>query len=671
MATHDFYQRVSALSRSQRAALTQQLRELNSHQQSAVFESAAQSPQRLVAYVVPHAGDTVTDVATLQNSLKAKLPHYMVPAAIVPLAALPRTANGKVDTQALPAPAFEVASSDHVVAPRTPTETILTEIWQTVLGLDAVGIHDNFFELGGDSILSIQIVSQAREVGLRLAPNQLFEQPTIAELAAVVNRAPEIAATQSPLSGPVPLTPIQHWFFEQAMEAPQHWHQAMLVELPDEVSVDAVENAIATLWNHHDALRLSFSQTATSWQQVNAEAGNPPPLTHIDLSHLNADAQIKAVAQHGSTLHREMHLATGGLMRAAYLTRDNHQPNWLLISLHHLVVDAVSWQILHSDLATLLGSPHQPGQLPAKTTAFQDWAKTLVDQAAVRQSEAAFWFEQVESPTIRLPRDTSDTPIPTEATVDTVTTALDTTDTKALLQSVPAIYNTQINDVLLTALAQTLLQWADAVSGNVRVEVEAHGREAIADDVDVSRTVGWFTTTYPVRLQLSDRTDCAAALKSVKEQLRQIPNRGIGHGMLRYLGDEPTRQRLAQTPPSEILFNYLGQRDLTHTDSRIRIISDIDIGPLRDPRNRRSYLLEMNAWVANGQLQLTWRYDTQIYRSDTLQTFANGYLSALKTIIAHCTSTVSSSFTPSDFPDADLSQAELDDFIGQLTQEAP
>ncbi|NEZ64777.1 hypothetical protein D0962_18625 [Leptolyngbyaceae cyanobacterium CCMR0082] len=633
-------QRVMKLSPSQRVALAQQL----SH-----------SPQRLVAYVVPKTNGDSLNPSALKDFLKSKLPNYMVPAAIVPLETLPRTANGKVDLNALPEP--KIATSNAGETPRNAIEETLAQIWQDLLRLNAVGIHDNFFELGGDSILSIQIVSRAREAGLRLAPNQLFEQPTIAELAAVVNITPEVAATQDVVTGEVPLTPIQQWFFEQEMESAHHWHQAMLVEVPDGVNSEMVEGAIATLWTHHDALRLTFPN-----QQINADASSPPQLVQIDLTHLSESDQVQAIADHGTKLHKDVNLAAGGLMRTALFMRDTTQPDWLLLSLHHLVVDAVSWQILLGDLSTLLGGT---AQLPEKTTSFKTWSETL--RAATQQAKADFWLTQVEESPIQLRRDYDDTTLSIEGTTQTVSVSLSEEDTQTLLQTVPAVYNTQINDALLTALAQTLLQWVGTTSGTVRVEVEAHGREQMTPEIDVSRTVGWFTTTYPVNLQVRNTKDCIESLKSVKEQLRQIPDRGIGYGMLRHLGNETIRQKLAQASDSEVLFNYLGQQDLS--SAGLQVIQDIDVGTLRDPRNRRGYLLEINAWVANGQLQVNWRYDTKIHRSDTLETLANQYRSALKSLIVQCSDTDIGGFTPSDFPDAEFNQTELDDFIGQLTGE--
>ena len=664
----ELYQRVAALSLRQRKLLTARLRQLKVDKLQEQSHESPPHPQSLVAYVVPHSNVSNLDTSKLRDYLKTKLPHYMIPAAIVPLETLPRNANGKIDTLALPEPQIAIAPPDISSRPRTPTEKSLAQIWQDVLGLDLVGIDDNFFELGGDSILSIQIVSKAREVGLQLAPNLLFEQPTIAELAKVVNSIPEVKATQTTVIGSVPLTPIQHWFFEQGMVAPHHWNQGILVELPLEVDRAQVEKAIATLWTHHDALRLSFSYDSTGWQQVDRDADKLPSLMQIDLSHLREPEQIKAIEENGSDLHASLNLAEGRLMRGIFFNRGVDRPCLLLISLHHLVVDAVSWQILVGDLAKLLLHQEKPVQLPAKTTSFKRWAEILSDRVKARQSEVNFWFDLVESPSLRLPRDYADPSTSTEATAKTVTVLLDETNTQALLQKVPATYNTQINDVLLTALAQTLLQWVDLPTGNIRLDLEAHGRESIEPDLDLSRTVGWLTVVYPVKLEIGDRHDSVAALKSIKEQLRQIKERGIDYGILRYLSDEPTRHRLSQAMSSEILFNYLGQPERSTVADRIKIVRDIPIGRLRNPDNRRNYLLEINAWIAGEKLQLNWIYDTKIYRSTTILELTNSYLNILKSLINQCNLSDFSGFTPSDFPDADLNQSELDEFITRLTQ---
>ncbi|MEO0769120.1 MAG: condensation domain-containing protein [Cyanobacteria bacterium J06649_4] len=639
-------QRVAALSEQQRAILAQKLQALQDSDVSAQVEgntkqSEKQSerkgekqserptgnPQRLVAYIVSncsqpdHQSSYQSSHQSIRATLKKKLPAYMVPSAIVSLPSLPRLANGKIDVRALPEPdmALSSASADATTEPRNPVEKRLCQIWQTVLGVQSVGIHDNFFELGGDSILSIQIVSQARESGLRLAPNQLFDQPTVAELAAAVNLTPEVAVSQETITGPVPLTPIQHWFFSQDMVAPQHWHQAMLLALPSTASsavgMQLVKDAIATLWQHHDALRLRFiptevkdatdcqttSRTGSSvrWQQMNAAADMAPIVEKVNLSGLDAEQQQRAIATHGEHLHASVNLQKGNLFRAVHFTQGIDQPSWLLISSHHLAVDAVSWQILEEDVRSLLSPLAQSSvqsasdrvrQLPKKTTSFKAWAELLAAQAQSHRSELPFWLAQLEQSQSHLPRDFSSEKseaVLTEGTAKTITVALDPDSTSALLKTVPAAYSTQINDILLTGLAQTLLEWIEHSSGkaleSICIDVEAHGREQFIEDIDISRTVGWFTTTYPICLQLQAPEQSGIAIKSVKEQLRQIPKRGIGYGLLRYLSDEPTRNRLANAHSSEVLFNYLGQRkaselnvDQQHENNAIRLIEDVD-----------------------------------------------------------------------------------------------
>ncbi|MEO1619995.1 MAG: alpha/beta fold hydrolase [Cyanobacteria bacterium J06632_3] len=731
----DWRKRVAALSTAQKRELAQRLQQLGTSRRS-----DASQRQKLVAYVVTHP-ETQTDPKTLTRAIKDKLPAYMVPSSVMVLPSLPRTANGKIDVRALPTAEAMLSRSDaksrttsgasddfsdKFSPPRTPTEEKLCEIWCKVLGINAVGIHDNFFELGGDSILSIQIVSQAREAGLRLAPNQLFEQPTVAELAAAVNLTPEVSISQDLVTGPVPLTPIQHWFFELGMVAPQHWHQAMLLSLPAGASsvagMQLVQKAIATLWRHHDVLRLRFiadDGPDAMPTQLNATADTPPKVVNVNLSTLDADEQQRAVAMHGQRLHASVNLEEGNLFQAAHFLLGENKPSWLLLSLHHLAVDAVSWHILEDDLRKLLSPltqndtrpvPQNIGALPAKTTSFKFWAETLVAQAEARKGELAFWLEQLERSQTHLPTDIEQDPLTpaNEGTAQTVSVVLDTENTQALLSAVPKAYRTQVNEILLTALSQTLLEWIARETGeatdSVKIEVEAHGREQLIADIDVSRTVGWFTTTYPICLQLSAPHQLDTSIKSVKEQLRQVPDRGIGYGMLRYLADKPTRQQLAEAPPAEVLFNYLGQHKAaqnknaknkneqneneqnntqSHENHDICLMEGWDVGALRDERNCRDYLLEINAWVTQGQLHCHWSYDTQRYHTDKIARLAERYLTALQALIEHCSATSKVSgkeadkgvgkatgkggFTPSDFPSVAFSQTELDRFLHRLS----
>ena len=708
----ELYRRVASLSERQRNALAKKLQQFAP---SLLETSSRQTSSKLVGYVVAKKDTAELDIAAIRDAIKSKLPSYMVPTALMQLSEMPLSPNGKIDVKALPLPQlqrfqqFQQASDRQTSGeslPETPLAETLLQIWRDVLGVSSIGIHDNFFELGGDSILSIQIVSRSREAGLKLAPNQLFEQPTVAELAAAVNRdvesqnaknqSVEVAAKRSAITGPVPLTPIQHWFFEQEMVAPEHWHQAILVSIPPTVDLAArrglVERAIATLWKHHDALRLCFSPSKNGWQQTHLDVNNAPKPIHKDLSNLASAERYNAIKTYGSKLHAGFDLVAGGALQAMHFTFEEQNPSWLLVSVHHLVVDGVSWRILQRDLQALLTASSSEFVLPDKTTAFKTWAETLVEKTEQRQSELSFWENQLSRPQVNLPQDKIDIKPATEGSSHTATVHLGAEETRKLLRQVPAAYNTQINDLLLAALAKTLLQWsfqrrceagytlADKTEQPfIRLDVESHGREQLASSVDLSRTVGWFTAVYPVALRLPSSDEPGALIKAVKEQLRQVPDRGIGYGMLRYLGCLTIRQRLAQFAPSEVLFNYLGQLDLGQVaqsfevekrENNVHFIKDVELGQLRDPRNRRSYLLEINAWISDGQLHLNWTHDAQRHHPDTISAVACNYLKVLESLIIHC-STVgladeSSRFAPSDFPDVDITAIELDRLVEQL-----
>ncbi|MGK7872112.1 MAG: condensation domain-containing protein [Xenococcaceae cyanobacterium] len=641
--------------------------------------------KRLIAYIVPEATkmgwiegeQSIMDLPELDKSdlrsyLKARLPDYMIPSIFLQLDALPRTPNGKVDPQALPAPDTAVSALETpLVAPRTPIEEILAGIWAEVLGLEEISIHDNFFEVGGDSILSIQIVSRTHEAGLSLMPNQLFEHQTIAELAAVIVPVPVVQAEQELVTGSVPLTPIQHWFFEQHFLDPHHWNQSVLLEVPLNLDFALLEQAVEQLWLHHDALRLSFIQNQIGWEQLNAGEDATISIARLDLSTLSEEEQRLAIEKHGAALQASLNLAEGGLMRLAFFNLGEHRLGRLLIIIHHLAVDSISWRILLEDLETLYNQLRRGDaiQLPPKTSAFKYWAEKLVEYAAsdVLRQESHDWLNLLEAEIVKIPVDNVDNQTNTEASAQTISAYLSIEETRALLKEVPAVYNTQINDVLLTALVQAVSRWAGA--GTLMVDLEGHGREEIVKGIDLSRTVGWFTSFFPVPLSLGNLSHPGTAIKSIKEQLRQIPNRGLGYGLLRYLsGDVNLKAKLEKLPQAEILFKYLEPMDrIVPQSSLFRLTREVD-GASRSPQNRRSHRLEIDAQVVDGQLQLDWTYSWHVHQPATIEKLVQDFMEALRGLIAHCMSPETGGFTPSDFPEADLSQDELDLFIGSLTQ---
>ena len=619
--------------------------------------------RRLVAYAVGRDG-VDPDPGELRLHLKERLPDYMVPSAFVALERIPVTPNGKVDRRALPAPegAAEVKAEGYQ-APRDRVEQVLAELWAKVLRLERVGIHDNYFALGGDSILSIQIIARAAEQGVRILPRHVFTHQTIAELATVATVAAPAEAEQGPVTGEAPLTPVQRWFFAQEHPEPGHWNLGVLFDARRPLDAAVFERAAAAVLDHHDALRMRFVRTPHGWTQRIAEPGGAAPVERIDLSPLAPDARDDAFARHADRLHASLELERGPLVRfGIFDTGDGRQR--VLMAGHHLVVDAVSLSFLVDDLERAYRrlARGEPAALPAKTTSFRRWAQRLAEHAgsdAVR-AEAAFWLAQGGA--APLPVDFG-TAANTEGEAGYVTAALDLEETRALLQDVPPVYATQVNDVLLAGLARAFARWTG--EGALWVDLEGHGREPPFDDVDVSRTAGWFTSIHPLRLEAPNEP--GAALKAVKEQLRAVPEKGIGYGLLRYLGDAETRAALAALRAPDVSFNYLGQMNgAADEDERLLAPAAGDPGRARSPRAPRPHLLAVDAVVEGGRLHVTWTYGARVHARETVERLASGYLEALRELVAHCRDPQAGGYTPSDFALAGLDQGALDELLSQI-----
>jgi amino acid adenylation domain-containing protein/non-ribosomal peptide synthase protein (TIGR01720 family) len=620
----------------------------------------------LAAYIIPEL--TQPSSNELRQFLKSKLPSYMVPASFTFLEALPITPNGKVDRRALPVPEFESDESTGFVSPHTHTQEVLAKIWRDILLLKQVGIHDNFFELGGDSIISMQIIAKANQAGLKLTPKQLFQHQTIAELATVAGIINSVRSEQGLVTGAIPLTPILHWFFEQNLPEPHHFNQSFLLEVPANLQAELLEQALQKLLSHHDALRLRFLQQDGQWQQYNSDASDVS-LGIADLSYLPPAEQLKAIAIRADVAQRTLNLTDGPLMRVVLFNLGN-SPRRLLIVIHHLAVDGISWRILLEDLSKAYKQLEvgKSIQLPAKTTSFKDWAIRLQNYARSQEphSQLDYWLDSMRFPIAPLPVDyaavAQDNIV---ASSQIVSVYLSGEQTRALLQDVPGAYNTQINDVLLTALVQTFTRWTG--SHSLLIDLEGHGREDLFEDVDLSRTVGWFTSIFPVLLKLEPQNDPGEVLKSVKEQLRRIPNRGIDYGIWRYLSsDESDRDQLQAFPKAEVSFNYLGQFDQTQLATLGWKYAQESSGSIHSPKGQRRHLLTVNGLVVEGRLKLEWQYSEHFHSWATVENLANEYIEALKTIIAHCLSPEAGGYTPSDFPEVEFSQEALDELLAEI-----
>jgi amino acid adenylation domain-containing protein/non-ribosomal peptide synthase protein (TIGR01720 family) len=621
--------------------------------------------KRLVAYVVAAEGIPL-DTAALRPFLKQRLPEYAVPSAFVALPALPLTPNGKVDKRALPVP--ELPSAEEHVAPAGPVEETLCRIFAEVLRIPRVGVHDNFFAIGGDSILSIQIVARARTAGITLTPRMLFLHQTIAELAAeAASSAGPAAVEEGPVTGPVPLTPIQRWWLEDDPADAHHFNQAVLLESRDPVDPAALEGAVRAVFAHHDALRLRVSRGEGGWEQRIVPFDGTAPFEHTDLGHLPEADRSAAITSAAERAQASLDLSAGPLMRVLLFTSCAGGGDRLFVVVHHFAVDGVSWRILLDDLwkaYEALRRGEAPA-LPPRTTSIQRWAQRLVEhaQSDAVAAERAYWLSAPRRRVRRLPVDHPGAEN-TEAGVRRAVVSLSPEETETLLRVVPAAYHTQINDVLLAAFAQALSGWTGADA--VLVDLEGHGREDLFEGLDLTRTVGWFTVMYPMVLDLHGCEGPGDALASVKEQLRAVPGHGIGYGLLRYLrGDEALRAELAAMPQAEVSFNYLGQLDQALPESSPLSGARESAGPLHSPRAKRRHAIDVLSNVVGGRLHARFAYAGALHEHATMEKLADRFVEALRAIIEHCASGEAGGPTPSDLLEPGITDDMLD-FMASL-----
>lgn len=634
-----------------------------------VREDQPGHPQMIGYVVCDPQNSTPLDVTQLRKFLSEILPAYMLPAKLITLEQLPLTQHGKVDFKALPQPDQGLDRIQSYSAATTPIQQVLVGLWQELLHLEKVGIDENFFELGGDSILCIQLVARARKQGLVFTSKQVFEAQTIAKLSPLAKTNQQQTTPQTPVTGTVLATPIQNWFFAQDFNDPHHYNQTLLLETKPDFVPPIFSNTLTALCVHHDGLRTRFERQQESWQQIIGEPVEQALFQSLDLAALTPQLQLKILDQVASQTQASLNLEKGPLIRAVFFDFGSRGGRLLLVA-HHLIIDGVSWRILMEDLESGYQQlvRNQTIQFPPKTTAFQTWAQHLYRyaQSLALKKEMTYWNQLAELTYPEVPLDYPGEN--RESSLAELHVELDATTTKALLQDVPSVYNTHINDLLLGAFALAYREWTG--SSKVLLELEGHGRENIFDHLDVTRTLGWFTSLFPICLEVPEdaKVQPGIFIKTIKENLRRTPNNGIGFGLLKYLRNaaDESASPLKHVKP-QISFNYLGRIEEPSNKTTTFTIANEGAGSIRAPKQQRAFILDITCVVHQGQLRMSCGFSKQCHRHSTIQGLLNGFKTALQTLIEHCQQPEAGGFTPSDFSDVSLSQAQLDQLILKLS----
>ncbi|MGO4615822.1 amino acid adenylation domain-containing protein [Nocardia sp. 2TAF39] len=659
----------------------------------------------LVSYVLPAKGTTL-EPAVLTERIGRTLPEYMVPAAIVVLDEIPLTPVGKLDRRALPEPAVDTRAYR---APQNPTEQVIAEVVGDVLGIDRVGLDDDFFALGGDSIVSIQLVSRAKTRGVTFTPRDVFEQRTVAALAEIATLGgPEKTKLEELPGGGVgeiPLTPIMTQFLASGSSY-QRFSQTMALRLPEDIDRETLVGTIAAVFDHHDVLRSRLRRTGSDWtfEALPRGAVDIDALVHrVELAADTDEAELARVGTEAldAALGR-LDPANAAMAQFVWFAFDGARRDVLLIAAHHFVIDGVSWRILIPDFAVAWSQlvAGQPVALPANGTSMRRWAHSLLDAARApeRVAELPFWQQVSATPDPLLGARAFDPEVDTNATVERVQVTLSAEVTDAVLTAIPGLYRGGVNDGLLSALAMAVVRWrGDGSAGatdpeaavghhTVLVKLEGHGREEdVVAGADLSRTVGWFTTAYPVRLDLAsaDLADAFAGgaalgdiVKSIKEQLLEVPDKGLGYGLLRHLNLETSPHlgsaggSRAGSDTAQISFNYLGRMSAGANHEQLAEIGWVpvaDLGQLdvdMDLDMPANATIDINAIVTDGadgpQLGASFAFPTGLLGEEQVQEFADLWVEALTALATHARRPGVGGFTPSDMPLVRVGQTDLE-----------
>lgn len=600
----------------------------------------------LNAYVVSKKEITESE---MKEWLLKFLPKYMIPTNFVFMDKLPLTLNGKVNYALLPK--LEIIERKFIKY-ETLAEKELVKVVEEILGVENISINDNYYQLGGDSIKAIQISSKLKNLGLNIKVKDILAYDSIGEIAAAIEKNEEmVSISQEESQGEIENTPIIEWFFNEKFENENLYNQYVLLEYNEILDANKVIKAINKLVKHHDALRVNYNRKSKKLHYNDKHLNAMEAFTYINLKKFHYDEQSRKIKNLIENANVNFDIENSILFNVTMFELDEKK-QVLLFTAHHLVVDGVSWRVILNDFVTLLNQLEKGDEisLPMKTHSLKEWADELINYSKKDfENEIPYWNNTSNS--------NFEYPIDFNKGKDLVKTSHELKSSlyedtlNSLAKAVNEIYSMELNEILTIALVLTINNITK--KSDVIIELERHGRENISNTIDISRTVGWFTSMFPAYFKV-ESNDIEKNIKSLKEQLRSIPNQGFNYGTLRFL-----KKQVNELQNKLVRFNYLGDLDNIVDKERLKL-SSIEFGLHSDEENSLTALIDIVAMKVNKELKVNITYSKNKFNEETIKELIDTYIGTLKLIEEKCMNKDVKEFTPSDFDAVDISQEDLD-----------
>jgi non-ribosomal peptide synthase protein (TIGR01720 family) len=594
-----------------------------------------QNQKNLIAYVVPTKGSDTDLLTAIKQKCEDILPVYMQPNRIIMLENIPLTANGKVDRKSLPIPRGRDGIQNYQ-PPKGEYEEALAKIWGEFFGIEKIGRTDNFFTLGGDSIIGIQMVSRAKKIGISFDIRQVFLTPTIEGLVANRSRKSQLVPLQEKITGEAPLIPIQKSFFADESDV-NYFNQAawFISDLP--IDLLRLRQSIEKVRNHHDGFRLRYIKEGKNWKQIYKDDNQ---IFFDVVDSILTDEKINLYA---NKIQKSLDITNGPIDRLVWF-----KDKGLLWVIHHLIVDGISWRILLEDLNNAFNGI----ELPLKTHSYQDWGR-YIDKCSNLDKEI-FYYGSLNPTDL-----SSGSCLNQEFQKKYRSITFSKEKTEKFVKDINKSYNTQSYEILLLAI---ILAIGDTQGNyNLTIDLEGHGREPLESELDLSRTLGWFTSIYPVGFNLSSPHNLDVSIKEVKEQFRRVPEKGVTYGI-------SVLKNVISPVKTDVLFNYLGQWDNSFGTKNIFNFGFYPTGDTQSESRKQLHALEINSMIQNDVLTTNWLY-TNYLNEDNVKKMVNRFHDRFIEIVDFCDQAKNYGFTPSDFESDRLSQEDLDSILFMVNSE--